>query len=49
VAHTRRGKFVAPGDWEREVPYDIRERTFQFAVSAIIANAAPPELVIGHW
>jgi four helix bundle protein len=29
------GQFEAPEGWEREVPYDIRERTFQFAVRII--------------
>jgi four helix bundle protein len=43
VAHTRRGKFVAPGDWEREVPYDIRERTFQFAVRVLKAIRKLPD------
>ncbi len=29
------GQFEAPTDWARDVPYDIRERTFQFAVRVI--------------
>ena len=33
----RKGQFEAPKDWEREVPYDIRERTFQFAVRVLRA------------
>ncbi len=33
----RKGQFEAPQDWEREVPYDIRERTFQFAVRVLRA------------
>jgi four helix bundle protein len=32
-----KGQFEAPQDWEREVPYDIRERTFQFAVHVLRA------------
>ena len=43
VAHTRQGRFVAPGDWEREVPYDIRERTFQFAVRVLKAVRQLPD------
>ena len=43
VAHTRQGRFVAPGDWEREVPYDIRERTFQFAVRVLKAIRKLPD------
>ena len=29
------GHFEAPADWARDVPYDIRERTFRFAVRTI--------------
>lgn len=29
------GHFEAPANWTRDVPYDIRERTFQFAVRTI--------------
>jgi four helix bundle protein len=29
------GRFEAPADWARDVPYDIRERSFRFAVRAI--------------
>jgi four helix bundle protein len=35
VGHRKQGRFEAPKDWEREVPYDIRERTFQFAVRVL--------------
>jgi four helix bundle protein len=31
------GRFEAPGGWARDVPYDIRERAFQFAVRVIRA------------
>ena len=31
------GRFEAPEGWERDVPYDIRERTFQFAVRVLRA------------
>ena len=31
----RWGRFEAPADWPRDVPYDIRERSFQFAVRVI--------------
>jgi four helix bundle protein len=31
------GRFEAPGDWTRDVPYDIRERSFQFAVRIVRA------------
>jgi four helix bundle protein len=43
VAQTRQGRFAAPGDWEREVPYDIRERTFQFAVRVLKAVRQLPD------
>jgi len=43
VAHARRGEFVAPGGWDREVPYDIRERTFQFAVRVLKAVRQLPD------
>lgn len=29
------GRFEAPTEWKRDVPYDIRERSFQFAVRVI--------------
>jgi hypothetical protein len=32
MTRSNQEQFEAPGEWEREVPYDIRERTFQFAV-----------------
>lgn len=40
-------KFEQPADWDRDVPYDIRERAFQFAVTTIRAlntlpNTLPP-------
>lgn len=31
------GRFEAPVDWARDVPYDIRERSFRFAVRVICA------------
>jgi len=37
MAHRRRGEFETPEGWEREVPYDIRERTFQSAVRVLRA------------
>ena len=37
------GQFEAPEGWEREVPYDIRERTFQFAVRVIQAVRRLPD------
>jgi len=37
------GRFEAPGDWARDVPYDIRERTFQFAVRVIQAVRRLPD------
>jgi len=37
------GRFVAPAGWDRDVPYDIRERTFQFAVSVIQAIRRLPD------
>ena len=43
MAHGKRGRFEAPGDWEREVPYDIRERTFQFAVRVLQAIRQLPD------
>ena len=36
-AQKRQGRFEAPAGWQREVPYDIRERTFQFAVTVLHA------------
>ncbi len=33
----KQGRFQPPGEWERDVPYDIRERTFQFAVRVLRA------------
>jgi four helix bundle protein len=35
VGHRKQERFEPPEDWEREVPYDIRERTFQFAVRVL--------------
>jgi len=32
------GSFTPPAGWDRDVPYDIRERTFQFAVRVIKAT-----------
>lgn len=32
------GSFTPPPGWDRDVPYDIRERTFQFAVRVIKAT-----------
>jgi four helix bundle protein len=37
------GRFEAPSGWERDVPYDIRERTLQFAVRVIQAIRRLPE------
>ena len=37
------GRFEAPEGWGREVPYDIRERTFQFAVRIIRAVRCLPD------
>lgn len=38
-------KFEQPADWDRDVPYDIRERAFQFAVTTIKAlNTLPNTL-----
>jgi len=37
------GRFEAPKEWERDVPYDIRERTFQFAVRVIQAVRRLPD------
>ena len=37
------GRFEAPNGWERDVPYDIRERTLQFAVRVIQAIRRLPE------
>jgi four helix bundle protein len=37
------GRFEAPTDWNRDVPYDIRERTFQFAVQVIQAVRSLPD------
>jgi four helix bundle protein len=31
------GRFEAPADWARDVPYDIRERSFEFAVRVLRA------------
>ena len=39
----RWGKFEAPEGWDRDVPYDIRERTFQFAVRVIRTAQALPQ------
>jgi len=38
--HSRR---EAPPGWDRDVPYDIRERTFQFAVKVIRAVRRLPQ------
>ena len=35
MTRRKQEQFEAPGEWEREVPYDIRERTFQFAVQVL--------------
>jgi four helix bundle protein len=35
MTRRKQEQFEAPGEWEREVPYDIRERTFQFAVRVL--------------
>jgi len=37
------GRFEAPSGWARDVPYDIRERTLQFAVRVIQAIRRLPE------
>jgi len=37
------GRFEAPSGWDRDVPYDIRERTLQFAVRVIQAIRHLPE------
>ena len=37
------GRFEAPNGWERDVPYDIRERTLQFAVQVIQAVRRLPD------
>lgn len=37
------GRLAAPADWARDVPYDIRERTFQFAVRVIRAVRRLPD------
>ncbi len=38
-------QFEQPDGWDRDVPYDIRERTFQFAVTIIKAlNTLPNSL-----
>jgi four helix bundle protein len=37
------GRFEAPSGWDRDVPYDIRERTLQFAVRIIQAIRRLPE------
>ena len=39
----RWARFEAPEGWDRDVPYDIRERTFQFAVRVIRAARALPQ------
>lgn len=43
MAPRQRGQFEALGDWKREVPYDIRERTFQFAVRVLQAIRQLPD------
>lgn len=35
--HKNWRRFEAPADWARDVPYDIRERSLQFAVGVIRA------------
>ena len=37
------GRFETPKDWARDVPYDIRERTFRFAVQVIRAVRGLPD------
>ena len=37
MSNNKRGQFQPAGEWERDVPYDIRERTFQFAVRVLRA------------
>ena len=37
------GRFETPADWARDVPYDIRERSFQFAVRVIGAVRRLPD------
>lgn len=37
------GRFEAPTDWARDVPYDIRERSFQFAVRVVRAVRRLPD------
>ncbi|MFW6135663.1 MAG: four helix bundle protein [Chloroflexota bacterium] len=48
----RWGRLEAPADWAREVPYDIRERSFQFAVEVIRAvrrlPSDPATRVVAH-
>ena len=44
----RWGRFETPAGWEREVPYDIRDRTFQFAVRIIHAVRRLPRDAATH-
>jgi four helix bundle protein len=37
------GRFETPADWARDVPYDIRERAFQFAVRVVRAVRRLPD------
>ena len=37
------GRFETPEGWEKDVPYDIRERTFRFAVRVIMAVRNLPD------
>lgn len=37
MSDKRQGQFQPAGEWKRDVPYDIRERTFQFAVRVLRA------------
>jgi len=39
----RNSRRAAPPGWDRDVPYDIRERTFQFAVRVIRAVRLLPQ------
>ena len=43
MAHRSRGELEAPAGWEKEVPYDIRERTFRFAVRVLQAIRQLPD------
>ena len=39
------GSFTPPPGWDRAVPYDIRERTFQFAVRVLKTTGTFPRSV----